>query len=472
MAYRYGNRNQLTLLPPSIEDYVGTEDPVRAYDAFVEALDFNELGIIINPDKVGNPSYDPKSMLKLLIYGYSYGIRSSRKLERENKHNLSFIWLTGGIIPDHKTIAEFRKNNKEALRKVLKQCVRICIDLDLIEGNTIFVDSTRIRANASLKNGWTKERCQEALKTIDERIEKILSECEATDIEEENSPSLVTMKEELQNKETLKLKIQNIIKELKENNKKSINTIDADSNRMMTHQGCYAGYNAQGVVDQKHGLIVHSDVVSDNNDCKQFAKQVNQANEIMQKKCLLACADSGYADTPQLEKIATQDITVIVPSRTQASKEIKPFAKKDFRYDKDKDCYLCPKGNVLNYSTTNKEGDKIYLILKRACKQCEHFGICTKRKEGRIISRLKDEELKEKFEALYQQLHSQEIYKLRKQKVELPFAHIKRNLGVSAFLLRGLKGVRAEMHLLASCFNISRMITILGVRTIIATLAP
>lgn len=470
MAYRYGNRNQLMLLPPSIEDYVGDEDPVRAYDAFVEALDFHELGIIINPDKVGNPSYEPKSMLKLLIYGYSYGIRSSRKLERENKHNLSFIWLTGGITPDHKTIAEFRKNNKEALRKVLKQCARICIDLDLIEGNTLFVDSTRIRANASLMNSWTKERCQQALKTIDERIEKILSECEAADTEEENSPSLVTMKKELHDKETLKLNVEKIIKELKENNKKSINTVDADSNRMKTTQGCYAGYNAQNVVDQKHGLIVHSDVVSDNNDCKQFAAQINQANESMQKRCLSACADSGYANTPELEKIATHSITVIVPSKTQASKRIKPFAKKNFPYDKEKDCYLCPEGNILNYSCTNKEGDKIYLISKRACKQCKHFRICTKRKEGRMISRLKDEELKEKFEALYQQPHLKEIYKLRKQKVELPFAHIKRNLGVNAFLLRGLKGVKAEMSLLASCFNISRMITILGVRNIIANL--
>ena len=159
MAYRYGDRKQRTLFPQSIDEYIPQEAPVRAYDVFVDSLDFNELGIKLEPHKVGCPQYDPKIMLKLLLYGYSYGVRSSRKLEREGHYNLSFIWLTGGLKPDHKTIAEFRKNNKVSLRKVLKQCARICVKLDLIEGNTLFVDGTKIRANASIKNSWTKERC-------------------------------------------------------------------------------------------------------------------------------------------------------------------------------------------------------------------------------------------------------------------------------------------------------------------------
>ena len=156
MAYRYGNREQMTLFPQSIEEYVESDAPVRAYDAFVESLDFEELGIEVDPDKVGNPQYDPKSMLKLLIYGYSYGTRGSRKLERETHYNLSFIWLMGGLKPDHKTISEFRRKNKRTLKKVLRQCARLCIKLGIIEGNTLFVDSTKIRANASIKNSWTE----------------------------------------------------------------------------------------------------------------------------------------------------------------------------------------------------------------------------------------------------------------------------------------------------------------------------
>ena len=161
MAYRYGDRKQKTLFPQSIDEYIPHDAPVRAYDVFVDSLDFNELGIKIEPHKVGCPQYAPKNMLKLLLYGYSYGVRSSRKLEREAHYNLSFIWLTGGLKPDHKTIAEFRRKNKSALKNVLKQCARLCIKLDLIEGNTLFVDGSNIRANASIKNSWTKERSKE-----------------------------------------------------------------------------------------------------------------------------------------------------------------------------------------------------------------------------------------------------------------------------------------------------------------------
>ena len=159
MAYRYGDRRQAMLFPQSIDEYVPQEAPVRAYDAFVEALDLDDLGIEVDPHKVGCPQYDPKVMLKLLIYGYSYGIRSSRKLERETHYNLSFIWLIGGLQPDHKTIAEFRRMNKSALSKVLRQCARFCIELDLIEGNTLFVDGSKIRGNASINSTWTKQRC-------------------------------------------------------------------------------------------------------------------------------------------------------------------------------------------------------------------------------------------------------------------------------------------------------------------------
>lgn len=197
MAYRYGNRHQMALLPASIEDYVGEDDPVRAYDAFVEALDLNELGIDINPSKVGNSEYDPKAMLKLLVYGYSYGVRSSRQLERQTYHNISFIWLMGGLKPDHKTIAEFRRRNKRAIKKVLKQCARICIKLDLIAGNVLFVDSTKIRANASSSRTHDKAWYEKQLKDVEKRIEQLLQECELADEQEEHLGSFVAMDKEL-----------------------------------------------------------------------------------------------------------------------------------------------------------------------------------------------------------------------------------------------------------------------------------
>ena len=187
MAYRYGNRYQMALLPESIEDYVPKDDPVRAYDAFVEALDFNELGIEINTQKVGNSEYDPKVMLKLLVYGYSYGTKSSRKLERAIYHNLSFIWLMGGLKPDHKTIAEFRRKNKRALQKVLKQCARMCIKLDLIAGNVLFVDGTKIRANAARSRTHDKSWYEKQLTEFDRRIDQLLDECDVLDQQEVES---------------------------------------------------------------------------------------------------------------------------------------------------------------------------------------------------------------------------------------------------------------------------------------------
>lgn len=470
MAYRYGNREQMRLFPQSIEEYVESDAPVRAYDAFVESMDFKELGIEVDPDKVGNPQYDPKSMLKLLIYGYSYGIRGSRKLERETHYNLSFIWLMGGLKPDHKTISEFRRRNKGALKKVLRQCARLCIKLGIIEGNTLFVDSTKIRANASIKNSWTKEKCERYLRGIDRRIEAILSECEAIDEREEAQDSLVRMEEELKDTEVLKSKVEDIVKGLKEEDKRSTNTVDSECTRINSIQGTHAGYSVEAVVDERHGLIVSSDVVGENNDLGQFANQINQANETLGSKCEEACADSGYANTDELEKIDKQGIKVVVPSQRQASqREPKPFDKENFRYDSKRDCYICPQGHELGYRHTNKqEKNRVYKISEGSiCRGCVQFGVCTKSQEGRMITRLINERLRQKIERQYEQSESQAIYKLRGQRVEHPFGHIKRNLKVDSFILRGLDGVRAEMSILASCFNIARMISIIGVPALV-----
>ena len=474
MAYRYGERHQMDLFPQSVEDYVLKDDPVRAYDGIVEALDFKELRIEWDEDQVGNPEYDPKAMIKLLTYGYSYGIRSSRKLERAVYHNISFIWLMGGLKPDHKTIARFRKNNKVALKNILKQCARMCIKLGLIEGNTLFVDGSKIRAAASINNTWSEEKCARYLNKIEEQIASILRESEAIDEKEQEQESLVKLKKELSDKEALKTKIQEILKELKSEDKKSINSTDHECVKVKGRQGTHAGYNGQIVVDEKHGLIVNSDVVNESTDRKQFTNQINQANQALDKPCSNACADAGYASTSDLKQIDEQKIIVIVPSQNQANgKEPGKFDKEHFEYDKQKDCYRCPAGQEIPYShfSTKKQHKSYRFKDASICFACRFYGPCTDSKRGRTVTRLPDEETKLKLERQYKTEQCQAIYKLRKQKVELPFGHIKRNLGVNAFLLRGLEGVRAEMSLLSTCFNISRMITLLGVRPLLAQLA-
>ena len=473
MAYRYGDRFQLGLFPPSIEDYVASNNPVRAYDAFVEALDLNALGIEIDPNQVGNPEYDPKAMLKLFVYGYSYGIKSSRKLERETHHNLAFIWLMGGLKPDHKTIAEFRRKNKGALRKVLRQCARMCLRLDLISGNALFVDGTKIRANASRGQTHDQAYYEQLFSEIDGRIEQLMEESEKLDETEQDQTSWVEMEQELTQKKHLKDKVQEALRVLRETGQEKINLTDPDWAIMHSIQGSHASYNVQSVVDEQNGLIVHAEAVSETSDLNQFARQIDQANEVLGKPCEVASADAGYADTEELQKIDGKQIKVVVPSQRQALHEEEgPFSKSHFRYDKEQDCYWCPQGHRLSYVGTDKSSGKRHYLITRGkiCQGCVHYGQCTEAKKGRKIIRLALEEVKERLEAQYEEASSQEIYVKRKARVEHPFGHIKRNLKTDGFLLRGRTGVNAETSLLATCFNLARMITILGVSGLIEKL--
>jgi len=240
---------------------------------------------------------------------------------------------------------------------------------------------------------------------------------------------------------------------------------------MHSVQGSHASYNVQSVVDDQHGLIVHAEAVSQTSDVNQFAQQIDQANEVLKKPCEVACADAGYADTAELKKIDEQGIKVVVPSQRQAlHKEEKPFSKSHFRYDKEKDCYFCPEQNELLYECTDQKRGKKYYRISAAgfCQSCVHYGKCTSDNKGRRIMRLMLEDLKEKFEAQYEA--SKEIYARRKTRAEHPFGHIKRNLKTDSFMLRGRDGVQAETSLLATCFDLRRMMTIVGISALIEKL--
>lgn len=473
MAYRYGDRYQMSLIPQSIEDFVPEDSPVRAYDEFIESLDFQKLGIDIDPDKVGNPEYDPRAMLKLLIFSYSYGIKSSRRIERECHNNMCYIWLTGGLKPDHKTIAEFRRKNKGILRKVFQESVKMCIGLNLIKGNVLFVDGTKIRANANRGQSYKKSHYHKILARIDDRITDLLKECEAVDKTEKGQGSWVRMDKELSQKQRLRERIREALSAFGPHDTQ-INMTDPDSSVMHSIQGSHASYNLQSVVDDDNGLIVHVEPVSDTNDARQFARQIDAANQNLPSPCKVACADAGYSDVGEMEKIDAQDITVIIPSQKQALHYPKedPFDKGKFIYDPDTDTYTCPEGQTLRYSFTQKnKGKRQYRMKDRnACQRCPHFGQCTKSPGGRNIIRLRNEIIKNKLEAQYAEEDSQIIYKRRKTKVESVFGHIKRNLKMDSFLLRGIEGVTAESSILALCFNMTRAITLLGIKKLMEVL--
>ncbi|MEI7906552.1 MAG: IS1182 family transposase [Bacteroidota bacterium] len=475
MAFNMSNRSQSMILPDTIEDYVATNAPVRVYDAFVDALNFSNLGISLAPNPHGGADeYYPKDLLKLLIYGTSYGIRSSRKLERACHDNLSFIWLMGGQKPDYRTIARFRIAHKAAIKKVLKECVRICLKLDLIEGNVLFIDGSKFRADAAINNTWTKERCEKYLKKIEERIDQLMNELVQADAQEEPDTSMVKIKEHIHDKEKLVNRIKGVMSNLETTGKESINSTDPDCVKAKGRQGTHAIHNFQSTVDGKHGLIVHAEAVSQSNDYNQLSVQVQNAVETIGKNPQHVCADAGYSDVGDIKTIDAS-INIVVPSHKQAQKEndrcpVKPFDKEHFTYDSQADQYICPAGSrLVSIGFHDKDrSKKRYQACGSTCQSCAHFGSpdsgkCTSSVNGRLINRLSDEELKEQLEANYQKPENQTIYKLRKQTVEHPFGHIKRNLGAGQFLLRGTAKVNAEVSVLSTCFNLARMITILGI---------
>jgi hypothetical protein len=346
----------------------------------------------------------------------------------------------------------------------------MCIKLDLIAGNVFFVDGTKIRANAGRDRTHDKAYYEQRLVNIDSRIEQLLADCESADQSEDGLSSYVSMDKKLTNSQHLKERIKEVMVFFEASDKKQINQTDPDCAIMHSIQGSHASYNVQSVVDDEHGLIVQIEATNDTNDVRQFARQIDQANELMETPCKVACADAGYADTEELQKIDGQGIKVIVPSQRQALHEEEgSFSKSHFTYDKEQDCYICPEGHRLLYSYTNeKKGKRQYRMEdKKFCHRCRHYGQCTKSERGRNIIRLYNEEAKLQLDAQYQEAESQKIYARRKTKVEHPFGHIKRNLKTDAFMLRGREGVQAESSLLATCFNVARMITIFGVGALI-----
>jgi transposase len=474
MAYRCGaDRYQTTFLPPSLDQFIGQDHPVRAYDVFVDSLDFRELGISLDERKVGNSEYDPRCMLKLLIYGYSYGVKSSRKLEREVHNNLSFIWLMKQLKPDHKTIAEFRRRNKKALKKALGLCARLCLKLELIEGNILFVDGSKLRADAGKSNLHDKQWYEEKLKEIDVRIQQLLNECELVDESESGCGSQVAMPKELAKAENLKEAVKEALDEFtkrgektKEGNNRKVNLIDPDSVLVKSRQGTHCGYSVQTVVDDKNGLIAHTDVVNEANDTNQLADQILGAEAELGRECRVACADSGYSDIVEIERLESAGKKVVVPSQAQASgKEAGPFEKSRFIYDSCADCYLCPAGHRLifrRFQDKEKQKKDYRTENPKQCRSCPHFGQCTKSKQGRTVTRHVLEELREAVCKRFEDPEIKKIYERRKCRAEHPFGYFKKVLGFGQFLLRGLDGVRAEASILATCFNLRRMINLLG----------
>jgi hypothetical protein len=378
----------------------------------------------------------------------------------------------GELKPDYRTISRFRGNHKEAVKEVLKQRVQTRVKLDLIGGNVFFTDGSKFRADASINNTRTKEGYEQYIKKLEEQIDQIINQSEQMDIKEQDDQSLVKLKEQVLDKAKLMNKIKDVLNTSDTQNKDNINSTDVDSVKAKGRQGTRAAYNVQTTVDGKHGLIIHAEAVSQSNDYNQLSVQVQAAARNIGKTPRHVCADAGYADIEDEKKIDPA-INIIVPSHKQAQEEngrcpVKAFDKEHFVYDEQRDEYVCPEGNHLNFKDIPESGKRRYQADGSQCRACPHFGDpatgkCTKSPDGRRIIRLADEKFKEQLEANYKRPENQEIYKPREEKIEHPFGHMKRNLGAGQFMLRGLSKVNAETALLATCFNMVRVMTIIGI---------
>jgi len=469
MGYIEGsNRDQLTFFPQSLDEYVSDDNPVRFIDAFVENLDLIDLDFKHSVLKeTGRPPYHPSVLLKLYIYGYLNRIRSSRRLEQESHRNVEVIWLTGKLMPDHKTIANFRRDNREAFREVCRSFTRFCRELDLFGGKLVAIDGSKFKAVNNKGRNFTDRRLKRAMKDIEKKIDAYLDELDENDAMEpdEHKPSAEELKEKIQRLKERMKKYKGFKKQMQDSGESQISFTDPDSRSMPLAGGprTQVAYNVQISVDEKHKLIIDHEVtneVTDRNLLSQMAKRAKEALGVDEIEVL---ADMGYYDGQQVKDCLEEGITPYIPKAdTSANKKLGLFSKSDFSYDPEQDCYWCPAGQELTFrfQTTEKDRDIKY-YASSACSQCPIKAQCTRSKDGRRISRWAYEEVLEEME--HRVNADPEKVKLRKQLAEHPFGTIKHHWNQGHFLMRKLPNVGSEMSLSVLAYNLKRTINILGI---------
>jgi len=471
--YKSGeNRKQQMFFPPSIDEYVSEDNQVRAIEDYVELLDMVELGFsksALNSSS-GQPAYHPKLLLKIYIYGYLNRIRSSRKLETEIKRNIEMMWLCAGLTPSYKTIADFRKENSEALKKVFREFVLLCKELDLITGELVGVDGAFLRANASKNQLIMKRTVQRDLKKIDEKIEDYLETMEFADKEEKkerrlkplptnNLPKIVKQKAQLDIDLAL----------LEEMKVTQYNRTDPDAKLMSKPAHNLMAYNVQIVVDSSFKFIVATDISSEGVDFKQLHNMATKAKEITENEKIIVTADKGYDNFKEIKKCKDENIEVIVPStnKLKAQQAKGRYTREAFIYDDATDTYLCPNNQSLIMKGTRIQNEMLlyrYKLKSTICKVCPLRDRCLPEKTPyKELIRWEHESFINEHKIKMKTEKSKKIIKQRSAIVEHPFGTIKQTLGWSHFLVRGKDKVSGENALIMFTYNFRRLINLIGI---------
>lgn len=478
MSYINGiDPGQQVLFPSTLDEYIAGANPVRAIAAFIEALDFEGLGFVrAQAANTGRPGYDPRQLLGLYIWGHLNRIRTSRKLERECGRNLEAIWLMRKLEPDFKTIADFRKDNGEAIKQVVVRFRLWCLAEGLYGREVVAIDGSKFKAQNNSERNFTQKKLAAVIKREQARVEKYLQELDEGDAEEdaaevERPVSAEELREKLKHLKEKLAGHEKLLKKMKAEQLSQVSLTDEDARLMKTSKGSAVSYNVQTVVDSKHKLIVAYEVTNEGNDLGQLTNMAQQGKAALGVEQLTVLTDGGYYDGEKLKDCEAAGITTYLPvpqSGAATSRGLYPASA--FAYDAERDVYVCPQGAELTFRTKEKGSNKKdYRVYRtNACNTCAVRGQCTKARLGRKIRRWVHEEV---LERLQQRLRQQpELLKERKKLAEHPFGTIKLAMDQGYFLLKGKKKVTTEFSLTVLGYNFKRVLNICGVKHMISSL--
>src|SRR6516164_76706 len=469
------DRGQTTLFPECLDDWICEDNPVRAIDAFVKELDLAEVGFGgVDPEATGRPSYHPSALLKLYIYGYLNRVQSSRRLEREAGRNVEVMWLTGRLVPDHKTIADFRKDNGRAIRQVCAQFVVLCRTIGLFAEVSIAIDGSKFKAVNNRDKNFTRAKMERRLAQIEESVARYLSQLDTADLQEPSEALAIKtahLKEKLAKLATELERLKALEKRMLASPDQQISLTDPDSRSMATsgRGSGVVGYNVQVAVDTQHHLIVTHEVTNDGSDRVQLANVASRAKEALNVDKLEAVADRGYYSGEEILACDNAGVAVTLPKPMTSGMEARGrFGKQDFVYLGGEGVYRCPAGEKLSHHyTLEVNGQQLRRYWTNACRDCALKPRCTSGKERRI-TRWEHEHV---LEAVQKRLDKNpQAMRVRRETVEHTFGTLKMRMGATHFLMKRLPKVASEMALHVLAYNLTRVMNIMGIQPLMAAI--
>ena len=452
---------QLLMFPRSLDDSIPQDSDVRALSEAMDLLD--TCALESGYRERGCPAYPPMVLAKILVYGYSKGIRSSRALEDTVKNDKRFIWLAGGLQPDHCTIARFRKQKEAGLKGIYKSTVRVCMQAGLVLLNTTSTDGTKIPARASKKSLYDTKRIEKVEKAIDQ-IFREAEEIDKLEDEQYGSSSGGTVPTELADAKKRKEKLRKIAENLEKSRRKNVSSTDSECRVMKTTAGLRPGYNVQATVDSANLVIVAADVTNSENDYGQLAGQLAQVAENTGCKTDLSLADTGYSDQETLKELAASGQEALIPSTEQSSQKDRNnlFASRCFLKAEDRNALICPAGRELTYRRdVNNHGKRYLVYTAENCRSCSFYGQCVNVscKTGRSVQIGVVSDERAKMTERLKTSEGKALYDLRKQTVEPTFGNMKWNMGFTRFSLHGKDGAKSETWLMCTAHNLKILVS-------------